>query len=112
MTNDERELFDERFKSLTTLMNSQFINVNDKLESIEEQTKKTNGRVTELEKMSNLHTIAINGYASKCPQEVRIRGLEDNTLSSKVVKKWIAGSIGIASALAGIIWVAVKLING
>lgn len=113
-----KELFEEKVKGLTaltnaqtTLMNAQFINVQGKLEDIEKQTIKTNGRVSKLEDMSNIHTNMINQYDLKCPQETRLRLLEDNTLTAKVVKKWITNSVAVTSAIMGIIWIIFKLIN-
>jgi len=46
MTKEEKELMDEKFKGLSSLMNSQFINVQDRLEEIKIQTTRTNNRVT------------------------------------------------------------------
>ena len=55
MPNDDyRELLNERFKGITTLMNAQFKSMYDKLHIIDEQTKKTNNRVNKLEELTNL----------------------------------------------------------
>lgn len=50
MTKDERELIEEKFKGLGLLVDAHFHNVDDRLDRIEKQTTKTNGRVTALEK--------------------------------------------------------------
>ena len=49
MTKDERELFNEKIKGLSQLINAQFMNVQDKLEQIHTEAKRTNSRVTHLE---------------------------------------------------------------
>ena len=46
---DYRMYLNSRFDDLTHLMNAQFTAVNDRLDKIETQTTKTNGRVTCLE---------------------------------------------------------------
>lgn len=67
----EEKYLDERFKGLTMTMNAQFQAMDTKLNLIHEQTKKTNGRVTEVEndyykfKESVNHTIDIR--ATECP---------------------------------------------
>lgn len=47
---DFKLYLDERFNNLTTNMNAHFRTVDERLEKIEVQTTKTNGRVNELEK--------------------------------------------------------------
>ena len=47
---DFKLYLNERFDNLTTNMNAHFRTVDERLEKIEVQTTKTNGRVTELEK--------------------------------------------------------------
>lgn len=55
MTSSEKELIDEKFKGLYTLLHARFENLEEKLERIETQTIKTNGRVTELESKERNH---------------------------------------------------------
>ena len=45
MTKDERELFDEKIKGLSTLINARFTNVDEKLEDIHKEQLRTNGNV-------------------------------------------------------------------
>lgn len=102
MTTEEKELLDEKFKGLTVLMNAHFDNVDDRLKAIEEQTKKTNGRVNELEKKEITHFV-------DCPNVNKIRALEDNQLTSKAIKKWIVASIGVTTAVISLIFALIEL---
>ena len=52
---DYRLFLDERFNGLTTSMNGQFKEVHERLDKIEKQTTKTNGRVTEVEDWQKKH---------------------------------------------------------
>lgn len=85
--------------------------INADLKRILEQTTKTNSRVSrseakieELEKKEIAHII-------NCPQEKRVRNLEDNQLSQKSIKKWIVGTVGIASLLIGIFYIIFQTIS-
>jgi TolA-binding protein len=81
MSKQELELIEEKFKGLTSLMNAHFENVDDRLERIEEQTKKTNGRVTELEHKELTHT-------QNCPQTVKIEKINEELAEYKMFKKY------------------------
>lgn len=52
---DYRLFLDERFNGLTTSMNGQFKEVHERLDKIEKQTTKTNGRLTEVEDWKKKH---------------------------------------------------------
>jgi hypothetical protein len=90
MTKDEKSLIEEKFKGLTTLMNAQFTNVHERLDKIETQTTKTNGRVTELEKKELVHII-------ECPQTPKIeqinKDLNDYRFIIKHPKLIVAGIV-------------------
>ena len=52
---DYRKYLEQKFSGLTTTMNAQFYEVHGRLDSIEKQTIKTNGRVNDLEKWKEGH---------------------------------------------------------
>lgn len=105
MTKEETELINEKFKGITTLMNSQYINLEDRLTRIELQTMQFPAKLQVLETADTLHYI-------NCPNGVKIRTLEDNQLSNKAIKTWIAGSIAITGTVVGMVFIIFKLITG
>jgi hypothetical protein len=84
MTNSEdyRLYLDERFKSLTTLMNAYHIEAMESNDRIEEHVIQTNGRVTELECESLKRKEAVADFRRL---EARIRNLG---------KRWIFFLLG------------------
>ena len=93
MEQDYKMYLEEKFKGLTSLMNAHNDNVLDRLEAIEEQTKKTNGRVSELERKETSHVI-------NCPQTPKIQKIEEELLEYKIIKKYpklfVIGSVCFA----------------
>jgi hypothetical protein len=84
---DYRLYIESRIEGLGKLINAQFENVHDKLESIETQTKRTNGTVQEHDRIikDNLpHTIA------KCPQQNVIQEIRDNMIKTEDITKYKA----------------------
>lgn len=73
-----KELFEEKFKGVHIKIDSEFQVVNNRLAAIEEQVRKTNGRTTELEKLTNLHSIGINTQQINCPNTKKIAEMETN----------------------------------
>ncbi len=102
MTPEEYNLIEEKFKGMTSLMNAQFDNVNDWLERIEEQTKKTNGRVSALENKELLHT-------TNCPIAPKVRVIEDTLLSQRSIKKFMFVMFTSGILLGGFIVSIIKL---
>jgi hypothetical protein len=105
MTKVETILMDEKFKGLTSLMNAQFTNVQDKLEEIKVQKIQIDNRLFELEKWRNNHS-------NDCPLVPKIRVLEDNQLTTNTVKKWILTSITATAGVVTIIFMVIKILFG
>ena len=100
----------DEIEGLTTLMNAHFRNVQDKLEAIEKQTNKTNGRVTRTEcRIEDLEKEQLLHYPN-CPVEPRVRTLEENELAGDAVKKAFSRSIKITSIVLGMFATAITLI--
>jgi len=81
MTNDERLLIEEKFSGLTHLINARFETIEDRLERIEEQTTKTNGRVTSLEHKELTHI-------QNCPMSPKIEKINEELAEYKMFKKY------------------------
>jgi len=81
MTKDERELIDEKFKGIASLINARFENVEDRLVRIEAQTIKTNGRVSELEHKELTHI-------QNCPMSPKIEKINEELGEYKMFKKY------------------------
>lgn len=91
MTKDERELIDEKFTGLTHLINARFETIEDRLERIEGQTTKTNGRVTSLEHKELTHI-------QNCPVSPKIEKINEELAEYKMLKKYPKIGIGIVAA--------------
>ena len=90
MTQDEKDLINEKIGGLSSLINAQFINVHERLDEIKEQTTKTNGRVTELERDLLVHPIT-------CSQGVKIEAINKTLEDIKFFVKYPKLAVGIAS---------------
>lgn len=88
MTEPEKELIEEKFKGLHALLHARFENVEDRLDRIEEQTTKTNGRVTKLEDKQHASEIIAATHVINCPNVSKIKAIEDDLLEYKFSKKY------------------------
>lgn len=94
MSKQELELIEEKFRGMAALMNAHFENLEDRLERIEEQTTKTNGRVTELEKKELTHI-------QSCPVAPKVEKINEELAEYKMFKKY--PKIGIAIIAAAVL---------
>ena len=93
MTDQERELINEKFKSIGIQMSAEFEVVHQSLKYIKDSVDLTNGRVSKLEANEIEHTI-------HCPQQDKIEALENDMIEWKMIRKY--PKFFIIGSLAGI----------
>ena len=71
--------------------------IENKLDKIEIQTTKTNGRVTALEKSDMMH------YAN-CPNVREIKNIQNSQMKRAAVNQWLERAVLIAISIAGCIF--------
>lgn len=88
---------DEKFKSLTTLMNARFENLDDRLEDIHTEAKRTNGRISKLEDFKEYTQRTIDTRVTDCPNVKRFdkieKSIEDIAFINRHPKLFIAGLV-------------------
>lgn len=90
--------------------------INADLKRILEQTIKHNSRMTkieiaaikEAEKIITLEKADLT-HTLDCPYGERVRTLEDDNLTAKGIKKWIAWSVAIASGAMGSLYILFQI---
>jgi hypothetical protein len=97
---DYRLFLCESFEGIRKLMAAQFINVHDKLDSIEAQTTKTNGNVSGLEDKVIALEEAFIAHPINCPQGVKIDKIRDDLEEYRVIKKYPKIAIVIIAIFA------------
>jgi len=100
--NDMRSMFQDMLEISITKHDEQYKLIDYKLDQITLQTTKTNGRVNKLEEKELTHIIT-------CPQNEKIRVLEDNALTNKSIRKWIVASITITAIVVTVLIEFLKL---
>ncbi len=83
-TSYKDKYYEERFSAIVTLLNGHMGLITEKLESIEIQTKKTNGRVNDLEAFSKEAQKVIDTREINCPV---VKNL-DQRIESRLTEKY------------------------
>jgi hypothetical protein len=101
-----RELISDAMSVMNEKITGKFNVIDCKLDLITQHLDKLNGTVAKHEKIINERAIIVADYMDHAKEaenvEKRIRTLEDQQLSTKSVKKWIVGTVGLTSGLIAI----------
>ncbi len=84
--------------------------INYKLDSIETQTTKSNGRLVEVEKKVNDLEIDNAKRILTCPQEEKIKQLMETSMSTSVMRKIVIRGITIAGIFFAILFGLLRLL--
>jgi len=96
MTKADKEYFEVFLGGFLKEINGKFDVITNELGHIKEQTTKTNGRVTSLEKKPEHNAL-------NCPWSNTINDLVDNQKASDAIKKWKGRAIAASGIIVGII---------
>lgn len=77
LSDDYKQLLNERFDTITKLMNARFENVDDKLDQIHGEAIRTNSRVNKLEEYKEYTQHVIDTRPTECPNLYRFELLGD-----------------------------------
>jgi tetrahydromethanopterin S-methyltransferase subunit F len=81
---------EEKFEGMGKLINAQFSDVHERLDKIEAQTTKTNGRVTDVERQVILHPV-------NCPNSPKIETIDKTLEDIRFFIKYPKLAVGIAT---------------
>jgi len=141
MTNnpDYRKYLESKFDSFEEMLITKFETMDVKLDNIHEQVIKTNSRVNHLEEfrihgeaaiirgeeaIKNRVTTAIlkeaikdvetkidDQHLAKCPQQSRIKSIEDILTRRTAINMWVLRVIALMGTLVGVVYGIVKIIE-
>jgi len=129
MTDKEFQLIDKRFDGIVSLLNgvnTRLDGINGKVYSHENQIqealgerkvnrenqKKVSDKVDELEVRTTLLEKDTISHIIKCPVAPRVQVLENESLSNRTIKKFMAGMFAGGMAIGGLTVAVLKLILG
>lgn len=110
MTKEDKEFLNSILETHSARIDGKFDVINNKLDNIEKQTTKTNGRVSKLEENVQVLNIKDQNHIMYCPQQNRIKTLEDEQISSKSIKKFFYAGVGIIVGLGGLILAIIEIV--
>jgi peptidoglycan hydrolase CwlO-like protein len=100
MNNDNTQIIEE----IRTMLESKLEVIDYKLDTIFEQTKKTNGRVTQLEKKTNDLDLTDKLHVASCPQIKKIETMQKELDNQKNIKNWLIKAMGVIGGMLGLLF--------
>jgi hypothetical protein len=88
MTKQEEALFNEKLNGITTLINARFTNVDNMLEAIHTEAKRTNGRVSKLEEFKEITQSRYDRRLAECPNAETIKKIDNSLLEYNFILKY------------------------
>lgn len=105
-----RQMLIDILSGQTEEMKGRYNVIHVNLTQIKEQTTKTNGRVSALEKEVEKLKLSEAEHVLSCPNDEKIRALQDNELSKKSIVRFFILSTAVAGTIVGIIATIIGLI--
>lgn len=99
-----KEILHDYVTGVIARQDAKFDIIDMKLDLIKEQTTKHNSRMTKVEAKVYDLEILDKTHESRCPNTAKIRVLEDNSLTTKSIKKWITQSIVTTSIIISVVF--------
>lgn len=99
------------YNTLIELIKSQNQMIINRLDKIENQTTKTNGRVNKLELSVNDLQNIDNQHKMQCPHNQRFEALENYVNKNKNIKKFILATISLTGVMLGIIYSVIQILS-
>ena len=96
-----KEILAEVLEVHAAKMNGKFKLMHQKLITIERQTTKTNGRVTDLEKDTQALREADIEHLLNCPMSDRIKNIEISLIGREAIKKYVKRTAVMTSIIIG-----------
>jgi hypothetical protein len=106
-----REMLTDILSGHIEKIDGKFNLIDEKLERIESQTTKTNGRVNRLETVSMDTLIKQKEHIINCPLNERVKTLEGDVITSKTIRKMFIQGFTILGIIGGLVFGIYEIIT-
>jgi len=109
--NELKEFIQQLFENRSIKTDMEFKLIRQELLTIKEQVLKTNGRVTALEDEFYDFEKTTDNHFHICPNNAKIRDIQDTLLSRKSIRQWLIAGLGITSGAIALYFLILKLLK-